>query len=641
MPAPPRILEFDGFRLDLDGLTLSRAGTPIALTPKAFDTLAVLVGRAGEVVGKDELLAAVWPETFVEEATLTQNVYTLRKALAEAGGQHTYIETVPRRGYRFVAPLRAVETDVATRPFALPSPSELAAPPAEVAPPTASRPASRRPPRPWRLAALATVLLAAVGLSLWLGRQPAPSPDSAGASVRRLAVLPFEPLSADAEDGVLGLGLADALITRLSNLHQLVVRPTSAVRRYTGGERDPAAIGRDLKVDSVLAGTLQRAGDALRVSVQLIDVESGAATWAATFDDRGPGLFDLQDSLSERLAGELRLQLTWQERARLTRRATADPAAYQAYVRGRYFWNRRTEEGILKAVESFQQAIALDPGFALAHAGLADCYVLLPLFGSVPPRWAFPRATAAAEHALALDDQLAEAHTALAYTRFIFDWDFAAAETGFKQAIALNPGYPTAHQWYGFLLAAVGRHDEALTEARRALELDPTSLVINADYGMVLSFAGRGEAAVAQFERTLELDASFPYAHFGLGQAFLAAGEPAAAVDELGRAASLAPTSPTMRAAHGYALGAAGREAEARRVLADLEALARRQFVESSNLAFVAMGLGEKRQALAWLTQACEERSRFVVFFRSWRFYDPLRGEPGWPELVAKVGLPE
>jgi DNA-binding winged helix-turn-helix (wHTH) protein/tetratricopeptide (TPR) repeat protein len=566
-----RIFEFDGFIVDLGRRLLLRDEQPVALTPKAFETLAALLERPGEVLGKEEILERVWPDAFVEEAILTQNIYTLRKTLQEAGGARPYIETIPRRGYRFAGPV-----------------------------------AERTPARE--------------------------------RAVSSLAVLPFESLGVQADDAWLGLGLADSLITRLSNLRRIAVRPTSAVRRYLGVERDPAEVGRLLQVDAVLDGTVRRSGDLLRITVQLVSVTDGAPLWATQFDAQAKDLFALEDSISRELALELRLRLSGPERDRLTRSATQDPEAYHAYLRGRYFWNRRTFESLGKAIESFRRAIGLDPGFALAYAGLADCWVLLPLYGAVAPREVFPQAIAAAERALELDESLAEAHTSLAYARFLYERRWAAAERGFRRAIELSPGYPTAHHWYAFLHSALGRHVEAVAQARRALELDPLSLVINADLGLVLSFA-RDPAAVEQFRRTLELDPGFAYARFGLGLSLQEQGCLEEAAAELRCAAELAPDSPAMQAALGAALARAGRGEEARRILALLEERAAREPVEASLFAFLWTGLGERDRAIDCLEDACDEGSRFVAFLATWSIYDPLRDHPRWPDLLRRAGL--
>ena len=584
-----RRYEFGPFRLDLGNRLLLRGAVPVPLTPKTFDLLALLAGHPGDVLTKEEILERIWPDTFVEEANLSQTVYMLRRALAAHGGAAEAIETVPRRGYRFAAPVREL--------------------PAEDEGPAAGG----------------------------RGRRDR----AGGRPVASIAVLPFEPLAAGPDDEYLGLGMADALITRLSNLRRLRVRPTSAVREYTGRSRDAAAAGRELQVDAVLDGTLQRSGDRIRVNVQLVSVGEAAPLWAAQFDAVATGIFELQDAISRQLAHQLSLKLTRREKERITRRATLDPEASQAYIKGWFFWNKRTADGLDKAVECFNEALGRDPGFAQAYAGLADCYLLMPLYANLPSTEAFPRATVAALRALDLDPTLAEAHTSLAYARFFYDRDWAAAERSFRRAIALNPTYPTAHHWFAYYLTALGRHDEAVERGRRALALDPLSLVINSDLGFVLYFARRYDEAVAQLKKTLELDPGFAYGHFALGHALLQLGRAEAAVAELTRAVDLSGGGTAMLAAQGMALAAAGRPDETRAIVAALEERARTGHVEAAHFAFLAIALGERERALDLLARACDERSRFVVFLNVWPIYDPLRGEPGWRDLVRRVGLPE
>lgn len=583
-----RILEFDGFTVDFGSRLLLRDDRPVALTPKAFDTLAALLERPGEVLSREDLLARVWPDAFVEEGILTQNIYTLRKALQEAGGARTYIENIPRRGYRFAGPV-----------------SERS---------ERGEGGERR----------------AQG-----DRRQVPRPE---ARIASLAVLPFEPLAGNPDDAYLGLGLADALITRLSNLRRIAVRPTSAVRRYLGAEREPADVGRLLQVDAVLDGTIRRSGDSLRITVQLVSVRDDAPSWATQLDARSTDLFALEDSISQKLTEELKLRLSPEERDRLTRSATRHPEAYDTYLRGRYFWNRRTFEGLSKGIESFRRAIELDPGFALAYAGLADCRVLLPLHAAVLPRDVFPQAIAAAERALELDESLAEAHTSLAYARFLYERRWAEAERGFRRALELSPGYATAHQWYSFLLAALGRHGEAIAQARKARELDPLSLVINSDLGMVLCFA-RDPAAEEQLRRTLELDPSFTYARFELGVALQQQGRLEEAVAELRLASSMAPENPMLQAMLGQALAQGGQTGEARKILATLEERATREPLEASLFGFLWAGLGERDRAIDCLDEACDQGSRFVPFLATWSIYDPLRDHPRWPGLLRRAGL--
>jgi len=661
---------FGPFVLDLQRQELRRGAEPVPLTPKAFDTLRVLVEADGAVVPKEEILALVWRDRFVEESVLSQNVYTLRKVLAEGDDGRAYILTVPRRGYRFGEPVERLSGEYPAAPRsagdAIPATtgSPELAPADETAtgagvPGTAVTGASgatawaeverrslaQRGVGRRRLALLAAggaalALLAVVVLALsarW--RQPQDPPGTL--RVGSLAVLPFLSLNPAADGDMLGLAMADALITRLSELEPLVVRPTSAVQELGAAPRDSLAIGKGLRVDAVMDGSLQRSGDRLRVNVRLLRVEDGRPLWARSFETVYTDPFAVQDAISGQVADALSLELSGRRPHRPGNRGTADVEAYQEYVRGRYFWNRRTQADLEKAMTHFQAALARDPAFAAAHAGIADCWVLLPLYGNTPPADAFPRAIAASREALRLDPDLAEAHTTLAYARFLYDWSWRDAEEGFRRAQRLDPGYPTAPQWYAYLLSAIGRHDDAVANARLALRLDPLSLVINADLGFVLYFARRNDEAIAQFQRTLELDPRFPYTHFGLAFAFTAAGRQDEAVAEARQAVEMSGGSSVMLGVLGYTLAAAGHADEARAVRAELEKLSRRSRVQPAAFALVDTGLGENAAALDQLEAAFRDRSRFVVLMGTIPAFDPLRAEPRWRELARRVGLPE
>ena len=679
-PAAPTLTAgyaFGPFTLDLQRQELRRGSDPVPLTPKSFDTLRVLVEADGAVVPKEELLALVWRDRFVEESVLSQNVYTLRKVLAEGDDGRTYILTVPRRGYRFAVPVERLsgEHPPPALPEAVATASAATAPPGIVGPAAPGGPAthvtavsagtgtagvstaqgawtgperrvSARPAvrpsrrRPLLVAGLAAVLLLAALLAIAARWRPETAPPGT-LRVGSLAVLPFLSISPTTTDrDVLGLAMADALITRLSELEPLVVRPTSAVQELREAPRDVLAIGRRLGVDAVMDGSLQRAGDRLRVSVRLLRVDGGRPLWARSFETVYTDPFAVQDAISEQVADALSLELSGRRPHRPGNRGTGDVEAYQEYVRGRYFWNRRTEADLRKAMTHFEGALARDPAFAAAHAGIADCWVLLPLYGNTPPRDAFPRAIAKAREALRLDPGLAEAHTTLAYARFLYDWNWREAEAGFRQAQRLDPGYPTAPHWYSYLLSATGRHDEAIANARLAQRLDPLSLVINADLGMVLYFARSNDAAIAQFERTRELDPRFPYTRFGLAFALAAAGRHDEAVEEARQAVELSGDSSVMQGALGYTLATAGRTAEARAVKAALERRRDTDRVQPGAFALVDTGLGDRAAALDELEAAYRDRSRFVALMGVWPAFDPLRQEPRWVELTRRVGLP-
>ena len=570
--------EFGAFCLDAPNLCLSKDGASVSVTPKALETLVVLLQQASRVVTKQELLETVWPETFVEEATLTQNIYTLRKILGEDPDRGQYIETVPRRGYRVVVPVRVVDAGEGEG-------------------------------------------------------QPN------GATLESIAVLPFEVLDASPEMELLGMGMTDALITRLSNLRSLEVRPTSTILCLAPEERNPEVAGRKLRVNVVLAGTVRRAGERLRVTVQLVGVDRGSSLWAEAFDTIYDDIFSVEDAISRRIASTLELQLTRREEERISRPAAATTKAYEAYIRGRYLWNKRTYESLGKSISSYRQALELDPASALAYAGLADAYVLLPLYGDTPPREVFPKAREAANRALGLDPDLSEAHTALAYTRFVYDRRWQEAEEGFWRALALNPNYATAHQWLSFLQAALGRFTEALDHGRRAWELDPLSRVINSDLGLVLYFSGRFEEALEQYRSTLDLEGDFAYAHFGMALAYAALGRFEEAVEEGRRAVVASDSNSAMQAVLGYALARAGCAGEARILLTEIDQGAESEEVAASRLALVHVGLEEDERALDLLEQACDQHSRFVVLLKVWPVFDRLRSQLRFQDLLKSLGL--
>ena len=455
--------EFGPYELDLSVARLHRQGEVVALPPKAFDTLVALVHRAGRLVEKAELMKELWPDTFVEESNLAQQVFTLRRLLGEQPDGRPYIETVPKRGYLFAAPVRRQD-------------SGLTASSPEAAPPSESADVDWGSFRAgWRspvLVGLAIAVLAAA----WGGWQIAQSrPDLRGAvdatRPRSVAILPFRELTGG-DDAHLGLGMADALITRLASLHDIVIRPTGSVLRYANVE-DPVRAGRELHVSLVLEGRIQRAGERVRITTQLLRVADGLSVWGQTFDEPVSDIFRLQDSIAERVAAALVPSLTMEERAHVARRQTNSTDAYRSYVLGRYHWSRRTEEDLRKSAEYFQEAVSKDPQYALAYAGLADAYNILGNFSVMRPTDAYPRAQQAARTALEIDPGLAEAQVALVFSRFLYEHKWSEADSGFRRAIDVNPQYAPAHQWYGVYLSSAQRHDEAIAELRRATELDP------------------------------------------------------------------------------------------------------------------------------------------------------------------------
>ncbi|MDQ3711400.1 MAG: winged helix-turn-helix domain-containing protein, partial [Acidobacteriota bacterium] len=536
--------EFGDFRLcAVKRLLLRRDGEQIPLTPKVFDTLFYLVRHAGKIIEKDELIREIWTDTVVEENNLSQNVSILRRILGEKRGEHRFIATIPGKGFKFVASVRvssskfqvssSVKSEIGHPEFQNESKSEIERlelqnelennnepeagnlkpePDQDVKPKTVNQFAkdkerktkNEKPSRIWGVTVFSAFV---VGLSL-LGFYAWRENRKADAAVKTVAVLPFKPLVADNRDEALEMGMADTLIARLGGNREIIVRPLSSVRKYGNLEQDALIAGRALDVESVLDGSLQRWGDKIRVNVRLIKVADGTLLWTGTFDEKFTDIFVVQDVISQRVATALAFQLSGDEQKRLNKRYTENVEAYQSYSKGRFHWNKRTPQDLQKSIEYFEQAIALDPNYALAFTGLADAYALQANAGS-PARELMPKAKQAVSKALSLDDNLAEAHAALGQIVVYYDYDFVGAEREYKRAIELDPNYATAHQWYSELLMGLGTHEEALAEIRWALEIDPLSLLLNRQYGASLLFARQYDASIAQMKKTVDLDANF------------------------------------------------------------------------------------------------------------------------------------
>jgi len=467
------------------------------------------------------------------------------------------------------------------------------------------------------------------------------SSGSQRAPLDSLAVLPLFTTSADPNAAYLAEGIPESLILNLSRLSELRVMAWSTVARYRGREVDALEIGRELCVRAIFAGRMYQFADDLVIKTELVDVGDGSQIWGGQYRRKLDDLFTIEQELSREICEHLRLRLNEEERERLAKHYTENAAAYQAYLKGRYHWNQRTAKALRKAIESFEEAIKLDSDYALAYAGLADCYCLASIYGAAPPKAVMPRAKAAAMKALDLDDGLAEAHTSLAAALVWFDWDWDASEREFKRAVELNPHYAVAHHWYGsVLLAAQGRFDEALASEMRALELEPLSLVINSNLGFICYQAGRFDDAMRHLVRTLEMDDNFVYARFHLGLCHAHLGSYDKAIAELERAMEQAGgRGALIQAALGYVCGVAGRRDEALRILAQLQTFPMNRDVSPFYLAMIYSGLGEKEQALKWLESAYEERYNWLVWLRTEQMFEPLRREKMFIDLSRRIGL--
>jgi len=574
--------------MDIRRRLLLRDGVLVPLAPKAFETLLVLILNSGRVMTKKELVETIWPDTFVEESNLAQHIFLLRKALGEEKSEHRYIVTSPGVGYRFVAPVRE-----SVLPNSTPTPQS-----------------QERTDHTEKIEAATS-----------------------------MAVLPFKPLDATEGDEFLGLGIADALIMRLSGLKLVRVRPTTAVLKYAESNQDPWQAGSELNVDTLLDGVYQRHGDQVRVSVQLIRVKDATTLWAAKFDESFTNIFAIQDSISEQVARALELKLSGEERRQLRKNYTDNPEALQAYIKGRYFWNKRTAKDLRKGIEYARQAIEIDPTYAPAYVGLADCYNLLAGHGGLPPMENFPKAKAAALRALEIDETLAEAYSSLGFVQYRFDWNWSEAEENFRRAIELKPNYPTAHHWYGESLLPQGRFEESIAEMKRALELDPLSLPINTDLAQSFFFSRRYDHCDEQIQKTLELDQNFARARIIAGMSAEQRGLYQEAVMMFRKAAELSDNNPLALSGLGHTLATAGSSVEARQILEQLLRLSERQYVSPYNLAVVYLGLGEKELVYEQLERAFQHRDVWLVWIKVSPLFDSLRSDARFAELLRHVGL--
>ena len=492
-------------------------------------------------------------------------------------------------------------------------------------------PPRRRLARPISILAALAVLasLAIFGVPAWLHRS---------GPIDSLAVLPFTNASRDPNAEYVSDGITESLINSFSQLPQLRVLPRTTVFVYKG--KDPLKAGRDLGVRAVLTGGVLRQGDNLVVQAELTDVKRGSQMWGKRFQEKFSDAFAVQEGIAREISQSLRLKLTGEEEKRLARRYTENAEAYDLYLKGRYYWNKRTGDSIEKSIQFFRSAIEKDPNYALAYAGLADSFHLIAFYGAGPPKEFMPKAREAATRALQIDERMAEAHTLLADYRYLFDWDWPGAEREFRRAIELNPNYPTAHQWYANYLSLSGRSPEALREIQIAQKLDPLNLVINTDVGTTYYYAGQNERAMVEQRKTLELDPDFPLAHVYLGFAYLRKDLPGDAIHEFEAAARLSPDEPDPIALRGYASGVAGRRTEAEKALAELGLLSKRRYVSAFPVAWIYLGLGNNDRAFEWLEKAYQERASRLVYLKAERAFDPLRSDPRFVDLLRRLKFP-
>jgi DNA-binding winged helix-turn-helix (wHTH) protein/TolB-like protein len=652
-----RFYEFGCFRLDAAERVLLRdEGELVPLTPKVFDILLALVEHGGHVVEKDDLMKRVWPDTFVEEGNLTQNVSVLRKALGESPNGPKFIETIARRGYRFVGTINrkqngAQPTGISptldpsvvnehgrgsnSRPPTIAASSDAIVQnghsmasggvSSALSSPTTAAGFKRRA----FLLATAVAVIAIVGVIYLTGVGKAGA-GSASSPIDSIAILPFVDDAADVDAQYLNDKIAESLINSLSKLPKLRVVPRSVVANYKSKDLDPRQVGRELNVRAVVTGRVHRYGDTISIQADLIDLDNVSQLWGQLYERKLADVLIVQEDISRDIFENLRLKLNVEEKKHLE--------AYRLYLKGRNAWNKRTQEGLQQGIDLFQQAIDIDPNYASAYAGLADCYNMLVVYGASQPRDGFPKAKEAAVKALEIDETLAEAHTSLAFIKFRWDRDRVETEREFQQAIKLKPAYAPAHQWYSSYLVALERFDEAIAEAKRTQELEPLSFVASSHLGWIYYLSGQSDRAIDQCSKILDLDPnSFPALRYR-GLAYEQKGMYREAIGDFQKGVKLSG-SPLMLALLGHAYAVSGKRTEAQQVLSELQELQGRRYVSAYTVAAIYTGLGDKDQAFKWLEKAFDERDIWLMNLKVDPVFVKLRTDRRFTDLLARAGL--
>jgi TolB-like protein/DNA-binding winged helix-turn-helix (wHTH) protein/Flp pilus assembly protein TadD len=642
-PRPTSVVRFGTYEVSLQSGEVRKAGLRIRVQQQPMKLLEILLERPGEVVTREELRRRVWADESFGDFDQAVNIAIakLRSALGDSAENPRFIETLPKRGYRFIADVSVVDADARS---IKPEPaagdlhgsqkkrkawrrlqgSELA-----VAP-------NRRLWPPRRVIVALAIVLSLPILAVWLFR----ARDRAPTSIRSLAVLPLDNLSGDASQNYFADGMTDELITNLAQISALRVISRTSVMVYKGARKPLPQIARELNVDAVVEGTVLRSGDQVRITAQLIEASTDKHLWSQSYEGELRDTLALQNRVARAIADQIRINLTPQEQAALKNVKVVNPQAYESYLKGRYFWNKRTADGLKVALAYFNQAIEEDPKYAPAYSGLADTYALLGdwQYAVLTPKEAFPKAKAAAIKAVELDSALGEAHNSLAFVLDGFDWDFDSAGNQFRRAIELNPGYATAHHWYAWHLSLLGRYDEAIAEMRKAENLDPLSLIINADLAELLALAHSYDESIQQSRKTIEMDPNFALAHNQLAQAYLQKHLYDEAVAELQKAVQLSAGSPTCIANLARAYVGSGKRSEAVKLLSDLKKRSNPGYSNAAEIAMIYASLGDTDQAMNWLEKGYGERFNPGVLLRPG--FDPLRADARFQNLLHRIGLP-
>jgi TolB-like protein/DNA-binding winged helix-turn-helix (wHTH) protein/Tfp pilus assembly protein PilF len=640
-PSAAARLRFGIYELDLQSGELRKAGQRLKLQPQPFKVLAILAGRAGETVTREELQRQVWgDELFVDfERGLNVCIQQIRGALSDDADAPRYVETLPKRGYRFLVPVEKLDAPAQTAPPGEPRGMSSVAVDSQQTPTGLSfHPKDKR----IRLGVAVVSGLFVLSALLYYARISNRFPFRRAAdSIRSVAVLPFDNFSGDPEQQYFADGMTEALIAELGQIRDLRVPSRTSVMLYKRANKPLRQIARELSVDALVEGSVTRSGGRVEITVQLLDGLRDQHLWGGTYARDSRDIPALQHELARAITSELKISFTPQEQQHLKSAAPVNADAYAAYLHGRYYWYKRTMEGFQKSIQYYEQAVAADSNYAPAYAGLADAYALLGSSpnDALPPNEAMPKAKAAAQKALQLDDALAEAHASFAHISMVYDWNWATAEKEFKRAIEINPNYAGAHEWYAEFLSARGRESEALEEMKRARDADPLLVLMHAAVAEALYYSRRYDDVISQCQQTLELDPDYPIAHFHLGRAYMAKNMYPEAIAEYQKAQASVGETPAIVMAIGYANAKAGNRAATQKALEQLRAQSKERYVPALYFGAIYTGLGDSNVGISWLEKAYREHSGYLIYLNVDPMADPLRSNPRFQALLRKIGI--
>ena len=602
--------------------------------------LLILVEKRGELVARGDLMSAVWPDTFVEESNLSSNISILRKQLGATPEGGDYIQTIPKRGYRFAATVRQSQNDPPVP--AVESESNRTQQPAgpDEAGTVAPLPAggvNKRAARPRVLLAAAAMLLVLAVTPLYLAGWRLPGSGAEG-HIDAIAVLPLENLSGDPAQEYFADGMTEALTADLSQIGALRIIARASMMQYKKTKQPLAQIAQRLKVEAVVSGSVLRSGDRVRITAVLIRAATGQQLWAKTYERSLGDVLDLENEVARAIAGEVQAKVTAREQIRMARNRSVNADAYDAYLKGRYYYNRFTVDGFSKSIEYFEQAIDLDPDYAIAYAGLADALASLEQIGAARHEDVHPQALEAARKALAMDDALPEAHAAMASVR-ANDWERSAAEREARRAIELNPGFPLAHLYYSNMLRHLGRRKESIAEAVRALELDPLSPLTNEELADAHLSARQYDAAIEQYQKTLELYPNYSAPRDSLGWAYVYKGKYEQGMEEIRKSIALYGEDPSLSPEIAFIDCLTGRKGEAQKILNRLLSTSKTVPIAAHHFALIYIAMDQKDEAFAWLEKSYEQHSPMMAWLEVDQRFDSLRREPRFQDLMRRVGL--